>query len=187
MADEEGHREKENGCEFEPILCPHRGCNALVMRRDMNQHTNVECPLRPYHCEYCNMAGTYQSVTGPHYKMCEMYPVKCPNGCTIETIPRKDLEKHMQEDCLLQLVPCHYERIGCTEQVRRQNLKRHYEEKKDCHLQLAMEAVVELTSKMDKMAAKIEELTGKFEKNDTRLQATYVSNFDDSEDDDVYD
>ena len=92
----------------------------------------------------------------------------------------------MQEHCPLQLVPCHYERIGCTEQVRRQNLESHYEEKKDCHLQLAMEAVVELTSKMDEMAAKIEELTGKFEKNDTRLQATYESNFDDSEDDDVY-
>ena len=92
----------------------------------------------------------------------------------------------MQEDCPLQLVPCRYKRIGCTEQVRRQNLKRHYEEKKDCHLQLAMEAVVELTSKVDKMAAKIEELTEKFEKNDTRLQAKYVPNFDDSVFDEFY-
>ena len=89
------------------------------------------------------------------------YPVTCPNDCTIETICREDVKKHMDEDCPLQRVACRYNRIGCTEQVRRQNLERHLEEEKDRHLQLAMDSVVELTLKLDEMAIKVEELTAK--------------------------
>lgn len=168
LADEEGHRKKKNGCEFESICCPHQRCLASVMRRDMNQHAKLECPFRPYHCEYCNLSGTYNSITGPHYKKCKKYPVKCPNNCTIETLPREEVEKHKKEDCPLQQVPCRYKRIGCTEQVRRQDLEHHLEEKEDSHLQLAMEAVLELTLKVDEMAVKIEELTAKCDGNHTQ-------------------
>ena len=165
LADEEGHREKINGCEFEPISCPHQGCSALMMRQDMTQHVNMECLFRPYQCEYCELDGTYSSVTGSHYQKCIRYPVNCPNDCAVETICRAEVKKHMDEDCPLQRVACRYERIGCTEQVRRQDLERHLEEEKDRHLQLAMDSVVELTLKVDEMAIKVEELTAESEED----------------------
>ena len=165
LADEVGHREKTNGCEFEPISCPRQGCSASMRRQDLAQHANMECLFRPYQCEYCDLEGTYSSITGSHYQECMRYPVTCPNDCTIETICRAEVKKHMDEDCPLQRVACRYKRIGCTEQVRRQNLERHLEEEKDRHLQLAMDSVVELTLKVDEMAIKVEELTAKSKEN----------------------
>ncbi len=108
--------------------------------------------------------------------------MKCPNDCTVETICRAEVKKHMDEDCPLQRVACRYERIGCTEQVRRQDLERHLEEEKDRHLQLAMDSVVELTLKVDEMAIKVEELTAEREENGLQppdeVGETYSDEFD---------
>ena len=166
LADEEEHRENDSGCEFESIRCPHEECYDSVIRRDMDQHANRECPHRPYRCEYCNRDGTYMSITGPHYETCNKYPVECPNGCDTTQIPRDEVDRHKQEDCPLQFVPCQYKVIGCTEQVQRQDLQRHLEKEKDSHLQLAMDAVVDLTTKVNKMAAKVEELTAEDDEED---------------------
>lgn len=88
LSDEEHHRKKQDGCQYEEIKCPH-GCGDTMRRVKLSCHLN-DCPMRPHNCEYCGEEGPYQYIVGDHLETCCKYPVECPNGCQ-ENLPREEV------------------------------------------------------------------------------------------------
>ena len=85
-----------------------------------------------------------------------MVKVACPNrGCKTYSI-RSDLPNHRKE-CPFEKVPCKYSTIGCTEVVERKDLKEH-ERDSQRHLQLAVDTVHQLQTKVGNMQAQSREI-----------------------------
>ena len=127
-----------------------------VLRKDLEKHTTTECPRRQYECLHCHEAGEYQERTMKHLEECPMVEVACPNcGCNTLLI-RRDLTNHHQE-CPFEKVPCKYSTIGCEEEVKRKDLEEH-ERDGQYHLQLAVDTVHQLQSKVRNMQAQSREM-----------------------------
>ena len=127
-----------------------------VLRKDLEKHTTKECPRRQYKCPHCQEAGEYRERTTKHLEECPMVEVPCPNsGCKTHLI-RRDLSKHFKE-CMFEKVPCKYCTIGCTKVVARKDLKEH-EKDSQHHLQLAVDTVHQLQSKVGNMHAQSREM-----------------------------
>ena len=123
-----------------------------------------ECPRRQYECPHCQEAGEYQERTTKHLNECLMVEVPCPNhGCKIH-ITRWKLSKHCQE-CPLETVSCKYETIGCKHGVIRRDLEKH-ERDSQHHLQLAIDTVHQLKSKLAHLQSREMPMKYKFTKYD---------------------
>ena len=123
-----------------------------MLRKDLERHTNEECPKRQYECPHCHEAGEYQERTIKHFEECPMVKVPCPNsGCNTLSL-RRDLPKHRHE-CMFEMVPCKYSTIGCTEKVQRKDLAKHEGDTQQ-HLQLAVDTVHQLQNKLGDLPSK---------------------------------
>ena len=112
------------GCLFEKVACIY--CTFLFQRRYINKHhSNNECPNRPSVCEHCGHNASYKEITQGHYQTCLSFPVLCPNKCGIE-LPRREIEQHVNQDCLLQLVTCDFSEIGCQVELPRRDVPAHH-------------------------------------------------------------
>ena len=112
------------GCLFEKVACIY--CTFLFQRRYINKHhSNNDCPNRPFVCEHCGHNASYKEITQGHYQTCLSFPVLCPNKCGIE-LPRKEIEQHVNQDCLLQLVTCDFSEIGCQVELPRRDVPAHH-------------------------------------------------------------
>ena len=111
---------ERNGCKWEGEL------------GNLDHHSN-SCPKRPWQCQHCDFRGTYDIGITDHLPNCTKYPEPCPNRCDIGTVPRCDMEKHLNE-CPLQLVKCEFAQAGCQERIPRQDMPRHMEEGAQRHL-----------------------------------------------------
>ena len=144
------HLESQNGCDYEEVGCTY-GCGARRQRRIVREHELEECPYREYSCPYCGANSSYYNITSVHYNTCDNFPLKCPNNCKEETIPRALLEDHLDNECPKESVYCRYKSLGCEVVVERERLEKHTEASKDEHLRLAMEKVMELSYRMEEM------------------------------------
>ena len=127
-----------------------------MLFKDLQKHAKEECPRRQYGCPHCHKAGEYQERTTKHLEECPMVKVACPNsGCKTYLI-RCNLPKHRKE-CQFEKVPCKYSTIGCTEVVKRKDLEEH-ERDSQHHLQLAVDTVHQLQTKVGNMQAQSREM-----------------------------
>ena len=79
-----------------------------------------------------------------------MVEVPCPNcGCKLH-LKRRDLSNHCKE---FEKVPCKYSTIGCKEKVERKDLAEHEGDTQQ-HLQLAVDTVHQLQSKLAELPSK---------------------------------
>ena len=134
-------------CQFTPVPCP-KQCEdtILLLRKDLDYHINNECPNRDCECEYCGVMGTYANITRIHYALCKEKVVPCHNeGCT-QTMKRRMIDDHVEDDCEYTEVSCKYANIGCEVKLKRKGMKTHEEDDK-IHLHLALDAVVKLNDK----------------------------------------
>lgn len=113
-------------CKFEVMECS-QGCAERYQRRFMTQHQKNTCPCRPYICTYCEYESIYEDVRTQHWPVCPNYPVKCPNKCSGETLPRRELEKHIENECPLEKVECEFGYAGCKARVLRKDMTAHVE------------------------------------------------------------
>lgn len=133
----ESHLESEKGCVYVEVKCPNNCCPIdsdlpkKLLRKDLKNHLQNDCDLRPYECEYCGYKDTYQVITGEgcnltpgHYTICPKYPLKCPNGCDEEEILRKDMEEHRNK-CPREKVCCTFKEAGCQEVMFRNECDEH--------------------------------------------------------------
>ena len=68
--------------------------------------------------------GKYQFIEGQHKEECPRFPLPCPNNCEVCTVPREDLEKHISEECQLEILDC---LNNCGKKIERQYLNNHIE------------------------------------------------------------
>ena len=141
-------------CKFTLLPCPNqcKDDNDKIihfMRKDLNKHLRNECPNRDHKCEYCGEKGTYAHITQVHDKICKQKILPCPNKCA-KTMPRQDIEKHVELECEYTVIACKFKDIGCTTEMKRGDMAAH--EKNDgFHLSIALNAVVELQEKVLKL------------------------------------
>ena len=129
------------GCSFVDVNCTH--CAQSFRRKSLDTHENNECRLRPYSCDHCGeFASSFEEVVVNHYPVCERYPLPCPNKC--DEIPegfqyaieRRDLERHVKEECLLTVVVCDFHYAGCEVRLPRKDMASHLAESLVTHMSL---------------------------------------------------
>ena len=129
------------GCNFVDVNCTH--CALSFRRKSLDTHENNECRLRPHSCDHCGeFASSFEEVVVNHYPVCERYPLPCPNKC--DEIPegfqyaieRRDLERHVKEECLLTVVECDFDYAGCEARLPRKDMASHLAESLVTHMSL---------------------------------------------------
>ena len=105
-----------------------------------------------YKCPHCHEAGEYQEMKTEHLDECPMVEVPCPKRRCKTYLVRRDLPKHRKE-CMFEKVACKYSTIGCEEEVERKDLAKH-EGNTQKHLQLAVDTVHQLQSKLGDLPSK---------------------------------
>ena len=128
------------GCNFVDVNCTH--CAQSFRRKSLDTHEN-ECRLRPYSCDHCGeFASSFEEVVVSHYPVCERYPLPCPNKCDEISegfkyaIERRDLERHVKEECLLTVVECDFHYAGCEARLPRKDMASHLAESIVTHMSL---------------------------------------------------
>ena len=133
-------------CEFTLIPCPKECKNKFkithLMRKDLERHLEKDCLKRNHKCEYCGEKGTYAHITQIHDKICEQKILPCPNNCT-KTMPRQDIEKHVEFECEYTVIACKFKNIGCTTEMKRGDMEAH-EQDDNLHLSKALNTIVKL-------------------------------------------
>ena len=147
----------EGQCDFVKVECPLK-CGKILQRRNIEKHKSNHCAKRPFFCKYCNLQSTHEN---DHWPKCQRFPDVCPNKCSTDTIERRFLQHHLQEQCSLQEIPCKFSFVGCQATVKRKSMQKHLDENKDEHLDMtALECkkvkteLTNTTLALAKMAAK---------------------------------
>ena len=157
--------EAEGECRYEFLFCPYK-CGMKLRRSKIKKHMSEECSRRPFTCKYCTYSATYREVT-LHYVECVKYPVRCPNGCREECdILRGEMSRHLTE-CPLQVVPCPFKEQGCGEECTRNKLSQHLEDKVQEHLSLVSSQLGAVTSQLNKVVQRVDELEKEQQKQKT--------------------
>ncbi len=150
-------------CQFTLVPCP-KECKddngiLIIMRRDLPQHLITKCPNRYYSCEHCGLKGTY-ATTLNHYDTCV---ITCTNeGCTMKMEHMK-IKNHLSEECEHTVISCKYMSIGCDMKLKRKDMRAHEQDDK-AHLNKALNTVVELQQKSNKVLGKGEPMIFKVTK-----------------------
>ena len=145
-------------CDFVEVECPLK-CGKILQRRNVEEHKSNDCAKRPFSCKYCDYKSTHEKVVNDHWPKCQRFPEVCPNKCSTDTIERRFLQHHLQEQCPLQKNPCEFAFAGCQATVKRKSIQKHLDENKDVHLKMIasnLEAkLTDMTLALAKMATKL--------------------------------
>ena len=77
-------------------------------------------------CQYCGYKDTYWVITDFHHYDCTRYLVHCLNECDPnKTMPRKEVDAHIKNDCPLEPVACELCWAGCTARPQCKDIKQH--------------------------------------------------------------
>ena len=130
---------RRTNCQMKTVSCP-RGCNESIARGHLKEH-GKSCTQRTYKCSFCQFENTFIKVTRVHFTVCEEFCLSCPAKCG-KLQSRKKMAEHLTV-CTEELVSCKYASIGCNEVIKRKDLQSHLRDKKDYHLEKAMDMVVQ--------------------------------------------
>ena len=134
-------------CEFALVPCP-KECKDIsgkvkhFFKKQVKKHLRRACPNRDYTCKHCGENGTYAEITRVHDEVCDMKLLPCPNECGA-SIPRKNIGKHVQNECEYTMIPCKFQNIGCKIEMKREKMAAHENDDK-LHLDMALNAVIKL-------------------------------------------
>lgn len=152
----ESHTDVGNGdCGYVEVDCKYQ-CGAKVQRREMEEHIDTTCSQRPFVCRHCGHKSSYAGVTEVHYNACKKYPVKCPNECSIDPIPREALQQHTDWECPLQLISCEFSFVGCHLSIPRKDMAKHISEGSNDHLRMVARDFQLKLDEKDKRIASLE-------------------------------
>ena len=127
------------GCQYTKLQCLH--CSELVQRSDIPVHQTVECPKRPFRCEYCKIfVSNYKDVTINHWPVCGYYPAQCPNNCG-KIIQIQFLENHIMNNCPLTVIDCDFKYAGCEVNLPRKDMSKHLKSLESMAAHLSLQAV----------------------------------------------
>ena len=135
LSAEPDHRRIESGCPFKPVWCPN-SCGESIRRKDMKNHLLEECSLRPSYCYFCPFSGTKAEVNS-HSEMCTEHPIACPNRCSEDIFPRRNLDAHLQV-CPDKTFPCAFAKSGCKAVLKKKEVDEHMTSATSQHLVLLL-------------------------------------------------
>ena len=139
--------DKAVGCVYTLVPCDY--CDTFMQRRHLSHHQLEECQQRPYSCDYCyNYNSTCENVTVNHWPVCPSRPVSCPNECGVYP-ERKNLLSHLNEECTMAVVNCHYCSVGCGVMVQRKNMQAHLANEVVTHLSLQSQFYGSMVAKLE--------------------------------------
>ena len=125
-------------CGFILLACP-LDCGERIRSCAMKDHILSDCSKRFYLCEHCGYYNEFDIVTEQHFPVCDMVPVECPNQCSaFVSLKRLELERHLEEQCPLQVIPCPFTSAGCIVQLPRREMEEHEKEAVHRHLRMVM-------------------------------------------------
>lgn len=105
LYDIDNHLRSGDGCQFEDVLCTNE-CGKVLKRFNLPYHLDSHCPNRKISCKYCYAKIEQKFIDGKHKDVCPKFPLSCPNKCKVESILRENLQKHLNDECILQNVEC---------------------------------------------------------------------------------
>ena len=149
LGDSAQHTDTE--CQMEAILCP-TGCKMKILRGYLKKHAET-CPQRSYKCPHCPFKDTFANVTTTHFTVCKEFPLGCLARCNSFPL-RGEMAIHLSS-CEEELVSCKYASIGCDERIKRKDLQSHLRDKKDYHLEKAMDMVMQLSMGQSEVSATV--------------------------------
>ncbi|KAG8450817.1 hypothetical protein GDO86_003184 [Hymenochirus boettgeri] len=94
-----------NICVFNVIPCPNR-CSTKLIRRDLPEHIQHDCPKRKVRCEFCGADFTGEAYED-HQGCCPQESVYCENKCGARMM-RRVLSQHSLVECPKRTQPCTY-------------------------------------------------------------------------------
>ena len=156
------------GCQYSQIQCLH--CSELFLRSNVQVHQSDQCQRRPFSCQYCNDYDSYyEDVTTNHWPVCGCYPLECSNKCG-QILERQHLEGHISKDCLLTVVDCDFQHVGCEVRLPRKDIPVHLVESVVCHLSLQAVMFNDAVAKMKKENEKVKRQMARMEEENNELK-----------------
>ena len=146
-----------DSCEFFLIECP-LDCKAVLMRSEIQTHTEKFCLSREVLCEYCERKGAAGGLDA-HLNECHKYPVSCPNECGA-VMAREQIDEH-NKTCPKKEIVCPFVNqedsgLNCSEMLLHgEDIPGHNEEKHVMHLDMLYKKVLSLESKLHEMELKL--------------------------------
>jgi hypothetical protein len=115
-------------CLYELVKCNNVGCNKVVQQRILAEHQSMECDHREYSCKYCKDIIKLLDKSNHEEKQCKLFPISCPNSCSMDSVPRADLLNHLFV-CPNEKIRCKSFLNKCQHETERRNMFTH---EKDC-------------------------------------------------------
>ena len=110
-------------------------------------------PAQMVACDYCGSQIDKRELKHHQAFDClqsEKRIMQCPKGCG-QNVEARNLDKHVREECPMELVPCDFQLCDCPRRVARRALKEHNSENIEFHLGLMNRAAVERDSRMSNL------------------------------------
>ncbi|XP_043562160.1 TNF receptor-associated factor 6 [Chiloscyllium plagiosum] len=123
--------EHQEQCEYTFVDC--HQCDALLWRKELQEHMESDCPKRRVACENCAMLMAFQDKKG-HDQNCPLANVTC-EYCNMELI-REQMQNHYNLDCPKAPVPCTFSAFGCPEKMQRNDLAMHLQDYTQAHMRM---------------------------------------------------
>eukprot|EP00794_Sanderia_malayensis_P014291 gene14291-15778_t len=159
------HNEK---CDYADILCAN-DCGAKFQRRFLQKHLDKDCPKRIIPCAYCDERHLREEKR-QHLEDCKKVPLPCPNKCDKKlTIPREELDAHIEQECPRTKIMCQYEDIGCPHRCSREKLPKHYKTGIIEHVRLIYDLVMDQGRRLDNNDVQLQDHLNLLQNHQERL------------------
>ena len=138
-------------CLKEKVNCINKknGCEEILTKDDCKIHVKI-CKFREVKCPYdCENKNIVFNKLEEHYKTCPNYKISCPQSCG-NFIMRKDLNKHINEDCSESYVNCYFKECGCQKKFKKSELKQHINKETNEHILMLANTINKLFSLISK-------------------------------------
>lgn len=141
-----------SGCEYSLLPCPKqcRGSDDEIghlMRKDLDEHLENDCPNRDFECKHCGKKATFVSITQDHDNICKKKLLPCPNADCIKSLQRRSMKSHLGS-CRFTELPCKYRRVGCRAKMQRHAMVVHESDNDNFHLNMALDKITAMESSL---------------------------------------
>ena len=158
LSELDGHIKR---CLFIQIKCLN-GCPIVYSRTEHESH-ELSCTAKQQECKYCGHMMVGRELIVHESKECPETPMECPYHCDRSVVPRKEYEKHINEQCPAMIIQCPFLKYGCYTALTKLEMNLHVEKDQSRHLGYVCDKVSQLESENESVVGKIRELTSESE------------------------
>ena len=160
------HPDKFHGSKIRQLIvrCPNKksGCVWKGKLGDVEAHVG-RCPKQPWRCPHCAFVGLREGGE-EHLRVCEQFPVACPNRCETGHVQRARVQQHLLE-CPLVIVSCEYAEMGCGVRLPRSEMRDHVRKSGQDHLLKMCAANLSLSRELSRKVAEKEQQITELHRN----------------------